>query len=82
MSALVQSLLDQAKINAETIQAKDLKIQGLSLELAHLWQIRYGAKNEALSRVTFIHLLMCETAQTEIDFTDTLNVRSLSPCLF
>ena len=49
MSALVQSLLDQAKIDAETIQANDLKIQGLSLELAHLRRIRYGVKNEALS---------------------------------
>jgi transposase len=53
VAALVQSLLDQAKKEArkyETdIQAKDLKIQALILELAHLRRIRYGVKNEALS---------------------------------
>ncbi len=31
------------------IEAKDLKIQALVLELAHLRRLRYGAKNEALS---------------------------------
>jgi hypothetical protein len=51
----VQSLLDQAKKEAEQyetdIQAKDLKIQALILELAHLRRLRYGVKNEALSSV-------------------------------
>ncbi len=46
VTALIQSLLDQSK---KDIEAKDLKIQALVLELAHLRRIRYGAKNEALS---------------------------------
>jgi hypothetical protein len=56
VAALVQALLDQVKLDAETlqaknidIQAKDLKIQALILELAHLRRLRYGVKNEALS---------------------------------
>ena len=53
VAALVQALLDQVKKEAEKyemdIQAKDLKIQALILELAHLRRFRYGVKNEALS---------------------------------
>ena len=56
VAALVQALLDQVKMDAQTIQAKnidiqakDLKIQALILELAHLRRLRYGVKNEALS---------------------------------
>ena len=54
VAARVQALLDQAKTEAAKyyeadIQAKDLKIQALILELAHLRRIRYGVKNEALS---------------------------------
>jgi hypothetical protein len=56
VTALLQALLDQVKKDAETIQAntidiqsKDLKIQALILELAHLRRLRYGVKNEALS---------------------------------
>ena len=51
----VQGLVDQ---HAATLQSKetelhtrDLKIQALTLELAHLRRIRYGVKNEALSQV-------------------------------
>ena len=55
VAALIQSLLDQAKQEAETyestLQAKDLKIQALILELAHLRRLRYGVKNEALSGI-------------------------------
>ena len=55
VAALVQALLDQVKKDAEKyetdIQAKDLKIQALILELAHLRRIRYGIKSEALSSV-------------------------------
>jgi len=51
VAALVQSLMDQAKKDAENLQAKDLKIQALILELAHLRRIRYGVKSEALSSV-------------------------------
>ena len=47
------ALLDQVKKEAEKyetdIQAKDLKIQALILELAHLQRLGYGFKNEALS---------------------------------
>ena len=53
VAALVQALLDQVKMEAEKceldIQAKDLKIQALILELAHLRRFRYGVKSEALS---------------------------------
>jgi transposase len=53
VAALVQALLDQVKKEAEKyetdIQAKDLKIQALILELAHLRRFRYGVKSEALS---------------------------------
>ena len=53
VAALVQALLDQVKKEAEKyetdIQAKDLKIQALILELAHLQRFRYGVKSEALS---------------------------------
>ena len=53
VAALVQSLLDQTKKEAEKyetdIQAKDLKTQALILELAHFRRFRYGVKNEALS---------------------------------
>jgi transposase len=54
VAARVRALLDQAKTEAAKyyeadIQAKDLKIQALILELAHLRRIRYGVKNEALS---------------------------------
>jgi transposase len=56
VTALIQALLDQVKKDAEIIEAntidiqsKDLKIQALILELAHLRRIRYGVKNEALS---------------------------------
>ena len=51
VAALVQALLDQVKKDTETLQAKDLKIQALILELAHLRRIRYGVKNEALSSI-------------------------------
>ncbi len=54
VAELVQLLLDEVKKEAaekyETdIQAKDLKIQALILELAHLRRLRYGVKSEALS---------------------------------
>jgi transposase len=49
VAAVVQALLDQVKKDAETLQAKDLKIQALILELAHLRRLRYGVRNEALS---------------------------------
>jgi transposase len=55
VATMIQSLLDQAKQEAEiyesTLQAKDLKIQALILELAHLRRLRYGVKNEALSGI-------------------------------
>jgi transposase len=47
--ALFQTLLDQAARDAKTIQAKDLKIQALTHELAHIRRLRYGVKSEALS---------------------------------
>ena len=48
---MVQSLLEQVKTDAATIQAKDLKIQALVLELSLLRRMRYGVKSEALSGI-------------------------------
>lgn len=47
--ALFQTLLNQAARDTKTIQAKDLKIQALTYELAHIRRLRYGVKSEALS---------------------------------
>jgi transposase len=49
VAAVVQALLEQAQRDAETLRAKDLKIQALTLELAHIKRIRYGVKSEALA---------------------------------
>jgi transposase len=49
VAAVVQALLEQAQRDAETIRAKDLKIQALTLELAHIRRMRYGVKSEALA---------------------------------
>lgn len=54
VTALVHSLLEQANKDTEKkyqadLHAKDLKIQALILELAHLRRLRFGVKNEALS---------------------------------
>jgi len=55
VQAHIATLQEQAKqdLNAKdaVIHAKDLKIQALTLELAHLRRIRYGVKSEALSRL-------------------------------
>ena len=47
VSNLIQSLLAQAQNERKLLEAKN---QALTLELAHLRHIRYGAKSEALSR--------------------------------
>ena len=84
VAVLIHALLDQAQNEAKKyetdIQAKDLKIQALILELAHLRRIRYGVKNETLSglqRDLFeetctedIAALMAEVEQVA-DSTDT-----------
>lgn len=49
VAAVVQALLEQAQRDAEALRAKDLKIQALTLELAHIKRIRYGVKSEALA---------------------------------
>ena len=58
VQAEIAALQEQAKRDAERLQAKDaeihakdIKIQALTLELAHLRRIRYGVKSEALSQV-------------------------------
>lgn len=43
----LQRLLDQADQDAETIRNANLKIQALTLELAHHRRIRFGQKSEA-----------------------------------
>jgi len=51
VQAPIAVLQAQAKRDAERLKANDLKIQALTLELAHLRRIRYGVKSEALSQV-------------------------------
>ena len=48
VAGIVQTLLDQAQ---QEIRAQELKIQALTMELAHLRRIRFGKKNESLSSV-------------------------------
>lgn len=47
VSNLIQSLLTQAQNELKLLEAKN---QALTLELAHLRRIRFGAKSEALSQ--------------------------------
>jgi len=46
VTGIVQALLDQAQ---QAIRAQELKIQALTMELAHLRRIQFGKKNESLS---------------------------------
>lgn len=46
VAGIVQTLLDQAQ---QEIRTQALKIQELTMELAHLRRIRFGKKNESLS---------------------------------
>ncbi len=49
MSGTLDRLLDQARRDAATIHAANLKIQALTLELAHHRRMRFGNKSEAFS---------------------------------
>jgi len=56
VEGMLQSLIEQAeqdarqlRIKDNEIQQKDLKIQALTHELAHIRRIRYGVKNESLA---------------------------------
>jgi len=49
VAAMFQTLLAQVERDAKTIQAKDLKIETLTHELAHIRRIRFGVKSETLS---------------------------------
>jgi transposase len=51
MTAVIQSLIAQVQHDAKAIQAKDIKIEALTHELAHIRRIRYGVKCETLSPV-------------------------------
>ena len=69
---LIHALLDQAANQAtEQLQAKDaliktkdIKIEALTFELAHLRRIRFGVKNEALTVIQ--HYLFKEDQNTDI----------------
>lgn len=50
VAGMVQTLLDQAQ---QEIRAQALKIEALTLELAHLRRIRFGARSESLSSNQF-----------------------------
>ncbi len=45
----VGGLLKKAEVNAQEIQWRDVKIEKLTLELAHLRRMRFGARSEALA---------------------------------
>ncbi|MDA8254628.1 MAG: IS66 family transposase [Betaproteobacteria bacterium] len=49
VSGTLDQLLDKARQDAATIKAANLKIQALTLELAHHRRIRFGNKSEAFS---------------------------------
>ncbi len=49
MSGALDRLLDQTRRDAATIHAANLKIQALTLELAHHRRMRFGNKSEAFS---------------------------------
>ncbi|SEN76834.1 IS66 family transposase [Nitrosomonas marina] len=51
VAGIVQTLLDQAQQAQQEIRAQELKIQALTMELAHLRRIRFGKKNESLSSI-------------------------------
>ena len=61
VSNLIQSLLTQAQNELKLLEAKN---QALTLELAHLRRIRFGAKSEALSQPQFS--LFEEDWQTDV----------------
>ncbi len=51
LASTFEAMEAQSKQDAAAIATRDLKIQALTLELAHLRRLRYGVKNEALSTV-------------------------------
>ena len=55
VSAVVQALLDQNERDAKLIQAKDIKIQALTHELAYYRRIHFTRKSERLS--DWLHIL-------------------------
>ncbi|MDT8363989.1 MAG: transposase, partial [Nitrosomonas sp.] len=67
MTDLVQAFQLDLTQQTETVYALELKIQVLTLELAHLRRIRFGRKNEALSALSPRQLsLFEESALTDI----------------
>ena len=49
VAAMIQALLDQKENDAKIIQAKDIKIEALTHEVAYYRRIRFSKKNEALA---------------------------------
>ena len=49
VTAIIQTLLDQAQKDTAELYAKDLKIQALILELAMLRRMRFGTSSESLT---------------------------------
>ena len=49
VAALIQSLIEQGQRDAKIIQAKDVKIEALTFELAYYKRIRFSRKNECLA---------------------------------
>lgn len=87
----VQALLDQLqkqaaetlRLNA-TLKHAEAKIQALTLELAHLRRIRFGAKSEALNaeqRDLFQETLAADIAACEAEVEQAAAQTQAKPCI-
>jgi hypothetical protein len=80
VAAMFQTLLAQVERDAKTLQAKDLKIEALTHELAHIRRIRFGAKSETLpplQRDVFGETLDTDLAAIE---AETEQLQDGQPC--
>lgn len=81
ITGTVRQLLDDTQAAASTVARRDtelhaaqIKIQALTLELAHLRRMRFGVRSESLSAQTldlFQETLAADVAAAEADSTST-----------
>jgi transposase len=76
LAAIIQGFQDTLNNKDAELHNKDLKIQALTLELAHLRRIRYGIKHDALST---IQRELCEDTWNEDVAEVTEHVEQLAP---
>jgi transposase len=79
--AEIGRLLDELAQSKQALKAAELKIQALTLELAHHKRMRFGQKSEALAaagqRELFEETLACDLAAIEAELEETQ--RALKP---